>query len=236
MSAVDRDKLIAKIQALWAKADRSDFEAEAELFAAKAQQMMTAYLIEEHEIAGVDANLVVIRKFAIHGKYSSARRSLLSAVCRTNGVYLVIDKIARKKAGGGAEHVEMYGTAAAIDLALGLYSKLDLECLGHVSTVGQGRRDVRSFRFGFVTGFAATIAARLTKTVAETPGAGLVLADRRSEGQKAAHTQAKAEGVKLSSRTRYVSSAGYASGEQAGHSADLGGARFSGRAALPAAR
>lgn len=236
MSTVDRDKLITKIQALWAKASSTDFEAEAEAFAAKAQALMTAYLIEEHEIADVDDSQVITRDFTICGQYSSARRSLLSAVCRANGVYAMgsIAAARRSFVKDGNTHLTLFGTAAAIELSLGLYSKLDMEVLGHVTKIGKGRRDIRAFRFAFVTGFADTIGKRLRKTVDETPGAGLVLVDMRSQGEAAAYAAVDAAGMKLAKRsTRYVNGAGYRSGKQAGANADLGGARFSGRAALP---
>ena len=67
MTTTDRDAVIRRIEALLAKAASTDFQAEAEAFAAKAQELMARYLVEQHELGGDRTHRMERRSFAPAG-------------------------------------------------------------------------------------------------------------------------------------------------------------------------
>lgn len=229
MSTEDRDAVIRKINALMAKADSTGFEAEAEALAAKAQELMARYLIDHGDLGDTELDRPVMREVAVAGRYANARQGLLMRIATINGVFTHTWYLGDDRA------VRMFGRPATIDQVCTLFAVLDTQLLRHLPSVGVGRPDVRSFRHAFIVGFNQAVTARLRRKLHEveqdSPGVGLVLVDRRSEGE--ALWQELNPGMRLRSTSTSLSNvAGYIAGDAAGSRADLGGARFSGRAAL----
>lgn len=228
--AQDRDAVIRKIQAMFAKAESTTFQAEAEAFAAKAQELMTAYMVEQHEIAPEDRAAMVTRTHIVHGAYSLDRVRLLYQVADANGVFAYR---------GGKDRLVMFGRADTIDLVLATFVMLDTQLVRHVSRVGHDHHRPRAFRHAFIVGFSAAVRRRLRERVkaaeTTTPGVGLVLVDAKREAE--AFFRAENPGMKLrTTGSSYSSAAGAHAGMAAGRNADLGGARFAGRAAIGSGR
>ena len=231
--AQDRDAVIRKIQAMFAKAESTTFQAEAEAFAAKAQELMTAYLIDQHEIAPEDRAAIVTRDHTVQGAYGGDRMRLLYAICEANGVFSYgNNKVSRST-------LRMFGRSDTIDMVLATFTMLDTQLVRHVANVGHGRRDARAFRHAFILGFNSAVRDRLKERMraaeTTTPGVGLVLRDAKREAE--AMFAAANPGTRLvSRRSTFSSHAGAGAGLAAGRRADLGGARISGRAAIGAGR
>ena len=228
--AQDRDAVIRKIQAMFAKAESTTFQAEAEAFAAKAQELMTAYLIEQHEVAPEDRAAMVARSFTVSGAYALDRVRLLYQVADSNGVFAYRHK---------RDTLRLFGRSDTIDMVLATFTILDAQLVRHVASVGAGRPDVRAFRHAFIVGFNASVARRLRERMrnaeTDTPGVGLVLRDAKREAE--VFFKAENPGMKLRmTGSSYSSLAGASAGLAAGRRADLGGARISGRAAIGAGR
>lgn len=231
--AQDRDAVIRKIQAMFAKAESTTFQAEAEAFAAKAQELMTAYLIEQHEVAPQDRAAIVSRNYTVQGAYAAERSDLLYRIAEANGLFAFgARRVSRST-------VAMFGRADTIDMVLATFAMLDAQLVRHVATVGHDHPRPRAFRHAFILGFSAAVNRRLKERMQaaeqKTPGVGLVLRDAKAEGRSV--WQAENPGKRLVSRgSSYSSTAGAGAGFAAGGRADLGGARISGRAAIGAAR
>lgn len=229
MTTTDRDAVIRRIEALLAKAASTDFQAEAEAFAAKAQELMARYLVEQHELGGDRTHRMERRSFAPAGAYAAGRVRLLCQVAQANGVYSYWTK------GTGPPTVVLFGRADVLDLVLVTFGLLDAQLVRQLLHVGAGRGDVRAFRHAFVLGFGSAIARRLHEQLRhveqDTPGVGLVLADLLSEAER--FFRAEEPGLRLRATSATLSSwDGMAAGRRAGAAADLGGTSLRGRAAL----
>lgn len=231
MTTTSRDGVIRKIEALLAKAGSTGFQAEAEALAAKAQELMTRYLVEQHELGADDRASMARRTFTPNGAYASERVRLLCGVAQANGVY------AYWTSGPGSPTAVLFGRADAIELVLATHTLLDTQLVRQLASVGAGRRDVRAFRHAFALGFAAAIQRRLAEQVrtieADSPGVGLVLADALSEAER--FFRQEEPGMRLRTAIPRLSSwEGVEAGRRSGATADLGGRRIAGRPALGA--
>ncbi len=90
-SGPNRDKVMSTIRALLAKAESTEFAAEAEALSAKAQAMMTRHAIDEALLhAGdLDSVEVVSHRVLIDSPYPTEKVHLLSAVGRANRTRVV---------------------------------------------------------------------------------------------------------------------------------------------------
>ena len=90
-SSPNRDKVLSTIRALLAKAESTEFAAEAEALSAKAQAMMTRHAIDEALLHAGDNDPieVVSRRVLIDSPYPLEKVHLLSAVGRANRTRVV---------------------------------------------------------------------------------------------------------------------------------------------------
>lgn len=223
----------ARVLALLAKAESTDFPAEAEALMAKAQELISRHAIDEAMLAaagGRKDDTVETRRFVIPAPYASTRSLLLSVIAEANGAKAI-------RTQKGAEQVMVvYGWASILDDIETLFVSLSAYGAAKAAwaTVPHGQ-SARRFRQAFLVGFASRIGDRLIEAaahaeadyVAETPGAtttstALVLVDRKAEVE----AKIKAERGKISHSTVGSSSnAGMRAGAAAADRADPGQAR-----------
>jgi len=182
------EKVLRTIRALLAKAESTEFEAEAEAFTAKAQEMMTKHSIDMAMLAaqspgGTPAG-VVLRRVHLHDPYAQQKAVLLSVIARVNGVRCVWE------ADYGFSSV--MGFPVDVQLTEVLFTSLLVQATHGVAAATSGRSAQRTaaFRRAFIVSFAQRIAERLesarlegeVQAEAEYGGALVpVLAQRRDE-------------------------------------------------------
>ena len=189
------DGLLDKVRALLAKAESTRFEAEADVFTAKAQELMARHRIERailgrHEHAGCDAP--TSRRVLVPAPYSGAKAILLANIAEANGCSAVWSK----RLGCAT----VFGFGPELDAVDTLFASLLVQAGSALRRHGAkidsfGRRRTKSFRRAFLLSFAVRIGERLEATVAAAvadaraeTGAELVpvLADRSDRARAAA--------------------------------------------------
>lgn len=234
-----RPEVIRKVQALLDEAASTTFAEEAEVFLAKAQELMTREAIDEAILAASGrqpAEPVVVQELVVRGPYASARTSLLAATLRANGCRLVL-----RSGGRGDRHCTAVGHRSDIAGAVDLYHALTATAIRemHSAAVPPGE-GLRTFRRSFLLSFAQRIGERLRRsaTYAEAAAAAgrparsveLVLASRAAAVDRALRESFPHLGT---SRTSSSSIAGLHSGRVAADRAALGATALRSVTALP---
>jgi hypothetical protein len=177
------DQVFGRIRALLAKAEATEFEAEADAFFAKAHDLMVRHAIDEADLqADTDPDGFSLHRFDIPGPYARAKVRVATVVARSLGCQLVFDS---HRGPTGVEYVaEVIGTAVDHRYVEALFTSVLIH--GDRDLLREPRRD-RSFRNNFWHAFAARLDERLRtqREVTEhdldatvRPGAALVLADK----------------------------------------------------------
>ena len=174
--------MLTTIRALLAKAESTQFAAEAEALTAKAQSMMTRHAIDEALLhAGAEESVEVIsRRILIDNPYLVEKVHLLSSVGQANRSKVVwMEEFAM---------ATVVGTPVDVDQVELLFVSLLIQATRAMAEAGAGRagsldRSPR-FRRSFLTSYAVRIGERLTEADAETTasyGSELVPVLRRQE-------------------------------------------------------
>ena len=158
-------KVLNTIRGLLAKAESSTFDAEAETFSAKAQELMTRYAIDVAVLdsASFDGNgghtlnaAVVSRRLIVENPYPDAKMQLLAAVAASNGARTVF----YAKFG----LVAITGMPVDLDLCELLYTSLLVQASRALENAGIDQRTrSRGFRRAFLLGYAWRIRERLAE-------------------------------------------------------------------------
>jgi hypothetical protein len=158
--AVD-EGILAKVRALLAQAESTNFEHEAAALTAKAQELMSRHAIDE-AVAGAGSSAIRetprARRIPVDDPYAAAKSVLVSVVAAANGVRCVWhDDLALMTLVGFESDL------AAVDL---LFTSLVVQATKAVLAQGRvldawGRSRTRSFRQSFYVAFADRIAERL---------------------------------------------------------------------------
>ncbi len=230
---LDRD-VLRKVRALLAKAESTDFEAEAESLTAKAHDLITRHALDG---LGVDPDMgsdVRSRRVPLDAPYASAKSILLSAVATANRCQSVQCRF--------TQTAIVFGVPADLTAVEMLYTSLLTQATSAMLSAGsigdgRGRNRTKSFRRSFLLGFAQRVGQRLAATAEAA-----VDLDRSKtlvpalRARSVAVEQAIHESFD-SVRTRRVSHSsgvGFGAGDRAGATADLGAARVGGaRKGLP---
>lgn len=221
-------KVLARVRALIAKAESTEFPEEAEVLTAKAQQLMARHAIDAAllEAGTGTAGVPSSRRVAVAVPYQAAKVRLLSAVARANRGRVVWD------AGTGQAHV--FGFAGDLDAVEVLFTSLLLQATRAAAAHGpvrdaRGRSRTRSFRGSFLHGFAQRIGERLEEAVREevaatAEGGGSALVPLLEGRERAVEDAVAAEYPRLRRlRASVTNGAGWRAGQVAGAAAALGG-------------
>lgn len=222
-SSVDAG-LLARVRALLAKAESTEFEPEAHAFTAKAQQLMARHAIDEALLHSTgDVGAPAARRIHLTDPYASAKVSLLAEVAGANRCRVVYTR--------SFGWVTAFGYDADLDTLEVLATSLLTQATTAMVRHGEqrdfaGRSRTRSFRHAFLLGFAQRIGERLDaaaeEQVAETAGIDdrllPVLAARDVEVRTAVAEAFPDLGRHTTSVTN---GAGWAAGRVAGEHADL---------------
>lgn len=223
------DAWLRRVQALLAKAESTDFPAEAETLLAKAQELMARHAIDEAMLAaaaGVARDDVITTVVVAETPYAGPKASLLHRVAAANHCRMVIQ-------GGGrrARTCVLVGHRSDIDNVKAMFSALSLHATRAMLAASVPDDDApRRFRHAFLLAFAWRIgerlreAARAATTEAERehatgPSVAVVLRDRseavdRAIAEQFPHLRAV--------RTQASSHAGALSGRAAADRAPIG--------------
>lgn len=195
-------------------------QAEAETALALASKLMQKHGLSTNDIAGpTDDNAeIVIRRFMVSGLYRVRRQNLLWQIARLHSCagYRDFDE-------DDSCIMVLYGRDNDITAAYTLFCAADL--LG-ARLLPRGDRSWRTAWWnGFNQGIVEALGKSRTEFIAESPGAGLVLADRLQRAAK----EMRATAPPLSGGRSYTdtSSGAYASGHAAGKGFSTGGRSFS---------
>ena len=177
-------KMLARIRALLAKAESTEFPEEAEALTGKAQALMSRYAIDDAVLDGASARSDVrARRMRIESPYASTKVQLLAAVGAANRVRVIWL--------GSVDMATIVGFPLELDLVEMLYTSLLVQATRAMTDAGRGSAGdrSRSFRRAFLLAYAQRIGERLARTSAgetadaatRTAGAELVLARRSRE-------------------------------------------------------
>jgi hypothetical protein len=169
-----QSKTLTKIRALLAKAESTEFAAEAEAFTAKAQDLMTRHSIDEALVAEAAGESVEIagRKVPIHHPYGLEKASLIDVIARANRVRAVWNEF--------ASCVTIVGVPADVSQVEMLFTSTLVQATRAMTQVG-AQADARSrssaFRKAFLSAYAVRIGTRLSASAdhaTQSYGTGLV--------------------------------------------------------------
>ncbi len=220
-------KALKLIRALLAKAEATTFDAEADAFTAKAQEMMTRHSIDAAVLASsaVGSRLaagVESRRVHIDNPYAEEKASFLSAIADVNGVRSIWLPYAGL--------CTVMGFPVDLQLTDLLFTSLLVQATraSAAATAANRQLSTPSFRRAFIIAFAHRIAERLEAArshvaaqAAQEYGEGLlpVLASREA-AVEAAYTEAFPNATTM--RNRNLNAAGWHAGRSAADAADIG--------------
>jgi Protein of unknown function (DUF2786) len=224
-------RALSRIRGLLAKAESTEFEAEAEALTGKAQELMARHAIDTAMLGRrggtpVTAGQVQARRLHLSDPHAEAKAAVVQAVGTANGVRVVL-----LPAFGIATLVGMPGDLDAVEL---LVTSLLLQAgraLAEAVQQAGARGRATAYRRGFLYSYAQRIEERLGEArdaaraeATATYGTALapVLADRQAAVDRAMEELFPSV-RRRSGRT--VDAAGWHAGRQAADNADLGNGR-----------
>ena len=171
-------KMLGRIRGLLAKAESTQFPAEAEALSAKAQDLMTRYAIDSALLDAGNPRSVIddvsSRRIMVGNPYSKSKLLLLHSVCTANGARTVWKKKYLL--------ATVIGLPVDLDLCELLYTSLLVQSARALDEVGDSSTSrTRSFRHAFLIAYAHRIGERLqdarkraTAAATQHHGSGLV--------------------------------------------------------------
>ncbi|GAA2897167.1 hypothetical protein Acy02nite_80570 [Actinoplanes cyaneus] len=209
-------RLLDRVRALLAKAEATDFPAEAESYSAKAQELITRYRIEEvtAPAAGVTP---FARRIGVDHPYENEKAGLLDAVSRANGCRTVWSP--------ELGFSTIFGFDADIDAVELLHTSLLVQANKAMTRdePAKGRARVKAFRRSFLIAYAIRIGERLREvTEHEFSGRGDLLPVLRNRDVEVRAAMEKVFPRTVRARTSRVDSLeGWDSGRAAADEAQL---------------
>ncbi|WP_433828909.1 DUF2786 domain-containing protein [Actinoplanes sp. CA-015351] len=150
-------RILGRVRALLAKAEATDFAAEAEAYSAKAQELITRYRIEVITAPAVDV-VPFARRIGVDHPYENEKASLLDAVARANNCRCVWTP--------ELGFSTIFGFDADIDGVELLYTSLLVQANRAMTRdePAKGKARVKAFRRSFLVAYAIRIGQRLRET------------------------------------------------------------------------
>ena len=151
-------KLLARIRALLAKAEATEFAQEAESFTGKAQELMARYAIDEALLADPRAQIDVrARRIHLDDPYAAEKASLLHVCAQAQHCQAILFL--------PVGMVTIVGPPTELDLTEMLYTSLLVQAVRAMTqTTGQRRDRSPSFRRAFLVSYADRIFERLQES------------------------------------------------------------------------
>ncbi|MFN8024914.1 MAG: DUF2786 domain-containing protein [Acidimicrobiia bacterium] len=228
-------RMLERVRALLAKAESTEFEAEAEALTAKAQELMARHSIEQAMLdarAPTDRAQPSMVRITVEAPHASAKVQVLSAVAGANRCRTIWSEHQRvAHVFGFADDlaaVEMLFTSLLVQATVGLHrAGPQRDAYGRVRTA--------SYRRAFLIAFAVEIGRRLREAAAAAAeelaaetGTDLVpVLARREAAVEVAVQEAFPNTRRMSVST--ANAAGWQAGTRTAREADLGGAGGLGR-------
>jgi len=156
----ERDVLLNRVRALLAKAEATQFAAEAEVFTAKAQDLMTRHALDEALLHGSAEQIEVdVRRVHLRSPYTAAKVLLLDAVGRANRTKVIfLDAF---------DIATVVGTPVDVDQVEMLFTSLLIQATRAMAEAGASRRGSfdrsATFRRSFLSAYAVRIGERLAE-------------------------------------------------------------------------
>lgn len=158
--------VLAKVRALLAKAESTEFPAEADALTAKAQELMARHRIDAAAVtaAGQAGSRPGSRRIVLDPPYASAKVQVLVAAASANHCQVVVEQ------GTGVAHV--FGFPDDLDAVELLHTSLLLQAARAMLAEGpqrdaRGRARTRSFRHSFLVAFGDRVGERLRTATAD---------------------------------------------------------------------
>jgi hypothetical protein len=224
------DTYIARVHALLDKAESTPYEAEAEAFLAKAQELMGRHAIDEAMLAatGRSGDEIVQHHQVIAAPYANAKSMLLGSVAKANRCRVVTEN-----RGGGRVYATLVGHQTDVESVEVLFLALSFQAVRFMlaATVPPGDTP-RRFRHSFLLAYAMRIGERLREVDRLTQeqaqrdqldqpsgrSVSLVLASREAQVDRAVADAFPGLRVR---RVQSSSGAGHASGRSAANRSSL---------------
>ncbi|MFB7905064.1 DUF2786 domain-containing protein [Kitasatospora sp. NPDC056076] len=170
-------RMLARIRALLAKAESTEFPEEAEALTAKAQQLMAQHSIDDALLAaaGADRNTPAALRIGVDNPYEGPKTMLLDAVAAANRC-----RVVWAKEFGFCTVIGFDGDLDGVEL---LYTSLLVQATHALNKAGSGK-DSRSkaFRQSFLVAYAARIRERLTAATERATSAAAAGRHLREDG------------------------------------------------------
>jgi hypothetical protein len=184
VAAGSDNRVLERVRALLAKAESTDFPAEAEAYSAKAQELIARHSIEEALTSKDRAEVVPFaRRIGVDHPYESEKANLLDAVARANHCHTVWSP--------ELGFSTVFGFDADIDGVELLYTSLLVQAnraMARDEPV-KGKARIKAFRRSFLVAYAVRIGERLAKAtrheIAAVPDLLPVLRSRELKVQEA---------------------------------------------------
>ncbi|RIJ78957.1 DUF2786 domain-containing protein [Nakamurella silvestris] len=150
-------RMLEKVRALLAKAESTEFAAEAETFTAKAQDLMTRHSIDAAMVDGGAATDVHSRRVHVDDPYGEMKAQLVSVIAEVNRARAIWDP--------RFGMVVLVGEPLDLDLVELLYTSLLIQATRAMTEAGSNGPDHRSpaFRRAFLLAYANRIGERLAQ-------------------------------------------------------------------------
>jgi len=216
-SRVD-ERLLDRVRALLAKAESTEFPAEAEAYSGKAQELIARHSIEEALAGGPAADVVPFaRRVGVDHPYENEKAALLDAVARANHCHTVWSP--------ELGFSTVFGFDADIDGVELLYTSLLVQANRAMARdePAKGKARIKAFRRSFLVAYAVRIGERLAQaTRHEIAGVRDLLPVLRGRDLQVRETMQKAFPRTVRSRgSRVDSREGWESGRAAADEAKL---------------
>ncbi|RGD60143.1 DUF2786 domain-containing protein [Kitasatospora xanthocidica] len=170
-------RMLARIRALLAKAESTEYPEEAEALTAKAQQLMAQHSIDDALLAasGADRDTPAALRIGVDNPYEGPKTMLLDAVAAANRC-----RVVWAKEFGFCTVVGFDGDLDGVEL---LYTSLLVQATHALNKAGS-RKDSRSkaFRQSFLVAYAARIRERLTAATERATSAAAAGRHLREDG------------------------------------------------------
>ncbi len=224
----ERSRVLNRIRTLLAKAEATEFAAEAETFTAKAQDLMTRHAIDETLLRASRDGAIDIRgvRVHVHNPYAGEKVALLNQVARANRCRAVWNK--------PLGLVTVLGTPVDVDQVEMLFTSLLIQATRAMTEAGTRRAGSfdrsASFRRSFLMAYAVRVGERLTETseaAAATYGAELVPVLQRQTDAVQAEFDRLFPQTRTAKAGRY-NAAGWGAGREAADRAHLTAGRLTG--------